>query len=186
MSWKTTLCGVLALLGAITLQFFPEYGRWGSALTALASGLGLIFARDNNKTSEQVGAGQASSSRLSLFLLLAIAGLLITPACKNPQAVAYKAVGATAVTADQAMSAWGDYVAQFHPPASQEQAVERAYERYQAAMLEVTDAGQEWALLSSTNAPALGPPDRLNQALAGSSQALSDLVNLVRAFGAKP
>jgi len=59
MSWKTTLCGVLALLGSLIPQFFPEAVKLGQFLSAFAGGLGLIFARDNNKTSEDVGATPA-------------------------------------------------------------------------------------------------------------------------------
>ncbi len=55
-SWKTSLCGVLILVGGIVSKFFPEYGNYGAAAMALGSGLGLIFARDNSVTSEQAGA----------------------------------------------------------------------------------------------------------------------------------
>ena len=57
-SWKTTLGGLLALIGANLALFWPEHcAKLGGFLAALGSGVGLLFARDNNKTSAQVGAG---------------------------------------------------------------------------------------------------------------------------------
>ena len=61
-SWKTTLLGVLALLGALVqvttalLDNDPETKPNFEILATAAAGIGLIFARDNNKTSEDVGA----------------------------------------------------------------------------------------------------------------------------------
>lgn len=60
-SWKTTLTGILTIAGAVVaagLQYLktgtlPEFGPLIAAVTA---GVGLIAARDNNKSSEEVGA----------------------------------------------------------------------------------------------------------------------------------
>lgn len=61
-SWKTTVCGlatVLPVLGALLAAQFDDDPNtvpdWNQ-LVVVAAGTGLIFARDNNKTSEQVGA----------------------------------------------------------------------------------------------------------------------------------
>lgn len=70
MSWKTTLCGIISILGSIIVQYYPEHAQHGAALSALATGLGLLFARDNNKTSEQVGAGKTESRQLPLLVFL--------------------------------------------------------------------------------------------------------------------
>lgn len=48
---------MLSLVGTLVPQFFPEVARYGLFLAAFATGLGFIFARDNNVTSEQAGAG---------------------------------------------------------------------------------------------------------------------------------
>lgn len=64
MSWKTTLCGILgAIAGAITLVAQPMLDadpntvpQWGTFAAAAAAALGLVFARDNDKSSEDVGA----------------------------------------------------------------------------------------------------------------------------------
>ena len=61
-SWKTTLLGVgtmLAVVGAALKAAFDgdpatvvEYGPLAAGLTA---GIGLVFARDNDRSSEDVG-----------------------------------------------------------------------------------------------------------------------------------
>lgn len=63
MSWKTTLAGVCTVLAAISaagkmmLDNDPATNPdWTLAIGAVTAGLGLIFARDNNKTSEDVAA----------------------------------------------------------------------------------------------------------------------------------
>lgn len=63
-SWKTTVCGILAALaGGITLVAIPildndpaTVANWGAFGAALAAAVGLLFARDNDKSSESVGA----------------------------------------------------------------------------------------------------------------------------------
>ena len=61
-SWKTTSAGLLAVIGGITqLVFSIKEKKFTQesvtiAATATLTGLGLLFARDNNKTSDDVGA----------------------------------------------------------------------------------------------------------------------------------
>jgi len=62
-SWKTTAAGVAAIIGALCSHLVAEYdddpNTKASAVTtisAIAAGVGLLSARDNNKTSEDVGA----------------------------------------------------------------------------------------------------------------------------------
>jgi hypothetical protein len=63
-SWKTTLCGILgAVAAAITLVAQPlldsdpnTVPQWGTFLAAAAAAMGLVLARDNDKSSEDVGA----------------------------------------------------------------------------------------------------------------------------------
>ena len=64
MSWKTTLCGVLGIVAAaITLLAIPvldsdpaTVANWGAFTATLTTATGLFFARDNDKSSEDVGA----------------------------------------------------------------------------------------------------------------------------------
>jgi len=59
-SWKTTAGGVVSILMAVCniadglLNGTPI--NWTVSIAAISAGLSLIFARDNNKTSENVGA----------------------------------------------------------------------------------------------------------------------------------
>jgi hypothetical protein len=63
-SWKTTTCGVLGLIAAaITLIAVPmldgvedTVANWGEFGAALTIAFGLFLARDNSKSSEDVGA----------------------------------------------------------------------------------------------------------------------------------
>ncbi len=75
-SWKTTLCGVLAIVGAGMTQFFhdtPMLFKIGGFLATVAPACGLLFARDNNVTSEQAGATAPRSGAGTPFLALAAA-----------------------------------------------------------------------------------------------------------------
>lgn len=64
MSWKTSLAGVLTILvAAITYVVQPMLDadpatvpQWGPVLAAVSTAAGLLFARDNNVTSENAGA----------------------------------------------------------------------------------------------------------------------------------
>lgn len=65
-SWKTTLTGLAAIVGGIGLLIniaikFADGEAVNAeqvvtALAAISTGIGLIAARDNSKTSEDVGA----------------------------------------------------------------------------------------------------------------------------------
>lgn len=54
-SWKTTTFGAIALIGSTFAQFYPEFERHGLFIAQIGGALGLLFARDNNVSSEQVG-----------------------------------------------------------------------------------------------------------------------------------
>lgn len=64
-STRTTLAGVAAIGAALLsaahahLDGDPSTAiQWEVVITAIAAGAGLIAARDNNRTSEDVGAGR--------------------------------------------------------------------------------------------------------------------------------
>jgi hypothetical protein len=60
ISWKTALSGIAAIgVGFFEIANGFTNGKpidWALAGTSISTGIGLIFARDNNKTSEEVGA----------------------------------------------------------------------------------------------------------------------------------
>lgn len=61
-SWKTTVAGIMALVIAVATAISllvdgdPETMPDWNVVAEAAIGLGLLFARDNNKSSESVGA----------------------------------------------------------------------------------------------------------------------------------
>ena len=59
-SWRTTvlgICGILtAVIGVTTALINGTAVNWEVTIAAVTSGIGLVMARDNGKTSEQVGA----------------------------------------------------------------------------------------------------------------------------------
>lgn len=59
-SWKTTSTGILAIAGALVGLWFKrdslDEATLMAAVTAVVTGVGLLTARDDDKTSEDVGA----------------------------------------------------------------------------------------------------------------------------------
>lgn len=182
-SWKTTLCGVLALIGGGLVQFFPEYAKLGGLLSFIGSGLGLMFARDNNVTSEQAGArSSVAANTFKLGLIVALCGVAASASltgCKTP----YQAAGVVVVTADRAADGWADYVVwtKYHPPydtntlARQEMEVRAATTKYQAAMDSLYWARKTALASGDTNAT----PEAV---LLQSQRAADSLVNLILTF----
>ena len=116
-----------------------------------------------------------------LFMALTAASFTLAGCGSSPQTVAYQAAGTTVVTVDAAMGEWGAYVAAEHPGTNAELAVKSAYEKYQASMAVVTDAGAAYAATGGTNSVAISA---LDQAEANSAQDLADLERLITSFGA--
>ena len=67
-SWKTTSAGLLTILGGLTrLVFACKAGNITeesvmTTLTAIVGGLGLVFARDNDRSTEQVLAAKTGNT----------------------------------------------------------------------------------------------------------------------------
>ena len=165
------------------------------ALLLLASFLWSHFhlgqaAENGPAPSSSAKSGAAAGVSLllgSLMLTGLCAGVSLVGGCgTTPQKAAYVTAGTTITGVDAAMTAWADYVAQFHPPASQEAAVKAAYGKYQAAMLVMVDASQLYVTLAgsgSTNSPPA--MDKANQASQAAAQAFADLLTLLRSFNIK-
>lgn len=127
-SWKTTVAGVLALVGGTLAQFFPQYAAHGGFLAAIGAGLGLIFARDNNVSTEEV-RGKASPAGPVLPVLLALV-MLGGAGCATTQTPG-RILATTAQTVDAAMVGWQEF-AWLKPATEQDHAaVAQAYAVYQ-------------------------------------------------------
>lgn len=63
-SWKTTSAGIAAIVGGVIRFWFAfKAGQITeesimTSVTAILTGVGLLFARDNNVTSEEANAGK--------------------------------------------------------------------------------------------------------------------------------
>lgn len=62
-SWKTTVAGIGAILAAIGTALHAQFdidpatvADWSLVISTTIAGVGLLFARDNDKSSESVGA----------------------------------------------------------------------------------------------------------------------------------
>lgn len=80
------------------------------------------------------------------------------------------------------MKLWGVYVATKHPPVSQEIAVKAAFQKYQASMLVVCDAGVAYST-AATSDVQLTASGVLQIAIGAATSNISDLENLIRSFG---
>lgn len=64
-SWKTTLAGIAAIVAAVATAVSAQFDNdpatlpdWTMVIAMITAGVGLVLARDNDKSSEQVGAGK--------------------------------------------------------------------------------------------------------------------------------
>jgi len=55
-SWKTTTAGILSIATIIVHNWAPQYAHALDSIFGIAVSFGLVAARDNNVTSEDVGA----------------------------------------------------------------------------------------------------------------------------------
>lgn len=116
-----------------------------------------------------------------LFSVTLLAGCV--EGCKSGSVnqIAYQSTGTTIVSVDQAMKLWGAYVAAKHPPVEQEIQVKTAFQKYQAAMLIVCDAGATYSSATSTNITSSAGV--LEVATTGVLSSITDLENLITKFG---
>ncbi len=146
-----------------------------------------IIASHLNHSSPPASSGPSSPPSslpplMSLLGAIFVGSLFFNGCASTPQQATYQAAGTTVVSVDAAMNLWGAYVAAKHPSTNVEAQVENAYDKYQASMAVVCDAGAAYAATGGTNATASAA---LSQAVVNSSQELTDLENLITSFGVK-
>lgn len=150
MSWKTTVFGLMGAIGAAVLGALSEklidpttLPSWVRSVAALMSVIGTagvgVFARDNNKTSEQVNAGKPGGGLGGgvvglVFLLLLALVVWAGAGCKSPEVAAYRSLGTISITVKGTMDAWGQYCRDGHATEQQVAEVGSIYRQYQRAM----------------------------------------------------
>ena len=178
-SWKTTLCGVLGIVGAAITQFFPEYPlvfKVGGFMAAIGPALGLLFARDNNVTSEQAGAtaprSGISTPLLALAAALGLSALMV--GCAS-----YKVVGTVTVTAERAMTSWATYYDAAHAnPAAYGATVTELEKR----RVQIDRAWESYRLAANTFDDVRQTGGDTKAALLAVQSRSTELVNLVLSF----
>lgn len=99
------------------------------------------------------------------------------------QQTSYRAYATTQVSVDAAMTEWGAYVKSFTPPVAQEQAVKSAYEKWQAAMAVVGDAGAAYSAANGDTNLVSAAFSVLTTAVQNANTSQTDLINLLVQFG---
>lgn len=145
-SWKTTSAGLLAIAGGIVrLAFAIKSGNVSeeavmTTITTIVTGIGLLVARDNNVTSEQVNAGKheptVTKSTLPLLLIgaMCISPLAVT-SCKTtpPAVITYRALADTQIIVDRAMRTYGRLCAEGKVSVSKQAQIDAAHAQYRIA-----------------------------------------------------
>ena len=179
----------LAANGIATAQ------EWQTVLGVLTAAVGWIWHWHETHAAA-VAAGKVSpastppaSAIAPLVALFLIPAFLIAGCSTSANKMAYRVTGSTQIGADAAMTEWGAYVKAFHPPASQEQAVKAAYEKYQSGAVVVCDAGAAYASAVKANGGDTTVPTvtaawaALQTAVSNRDTEISDMESLMTNFG---
>ena len=205
-NWKTTLGGAVSAFGTslagvgVLGQFTepPSEARkilWYVALAGfILSGAGKFFtglwAEDRVKPdraeSEQGTPPVKPPTNLMLWLIVGfLAGALlftVTGCQTTPQRATYTAVSGTALTVETALAGYNQFAKAGKTTIAQNVQVKLAFDRYQAAMRVVCDAGAVYAATGNTSTPAAAA---LEQAALNAAQSITDFLNLLQTFGVK-
>lgn len=173
-------------LGGLLYQWlaggWSDPRQWMMALISVAGATGLHSA--TRSTVDAVKPPQ------SLGLLL-LCGLLAFGATgcgifqAKPAKVATNISDASKITVEAALRAWNDYIPVGKPSLQQQEQVRDAWKKYKAAQLLLLDCA---IIVKESEAAGLNDPqaqEALNISIAEASNALGDLVNLLRTFNVK-
>lgn len=194
-SWRTTIFGLLAAIGAAVLAgiqtgaidatHLPSWLKGVAGLLSVLGTAGLgISARDNNKTSEQVGATPGTNipirtlvgllilSVLGVWLMLSAVSCGTTPAAKATQVERI-----VIHSVNDAMTEWAARVNAGKATQAQVDAVKKGYGDYLAAQAVAKAAIEKAAIAEQAGQPATGDVDTANQAVSNAETALINLIN---------
>ena len=114
---------------------------------------------------------------LALWLTVGAGGGCTSSAAR----VSYQTAATTSVTVETAVRTYNVFAAEGKTTVEQNRQVKLAYERYQACMAVLCDAGAVYAAtVNNTNAPAAAG---LAQAAQNVTTSIADVIALVRSFG---
>lgn len=152
-------------------------------------GRAIEWARNKIPGSEPKPESKSSTTPpLGLFL---ICGLLAfsTTGCglfqAKPAKVATNISDASKITVEAALRAWNDYIPVGKPSLEKQEQVREAWKKYKSAQLLLLDCA---ILVKQSEAAGLNDPqaqEALNISIAEASQALADLIQLLRTFNVK-
>lgn len=131
---------------------------------------------------------RTSSPRSSwLAALLLVVALSTSSSCRSPVDTAAKASKVSRITAEEAMHAWGAYVAEFKPPVEEEKKVQAAFDRYKDAQLTVLDTAIAYkkAEAAGNASDKTAAQKALDIATITAGAAFTDLIEILRGHHVK-
>lgn len=120
---------------------------------------------------------------LKKFLVPVLSLLLLAGCSTSDQKAALQVASGTVVSVDLAMKEWGAYVKANHPPVAQELAVKDAFQKYQASMVVVCDAGAVYASTAGSTNLSSAASTAFQSAIGNETASIADLENLITKFG---
>jgi len=160
--------------------------RTGGGLKGILSSIWL--GTNVPKTPVQTPNTKDQTPTLPLLLIgaLLVCGVPTVMGCKStPAKIAANASDGARITVEAALGAWDAYIVKNHPPLKQQEAVRSAWVTYKQAQLVVLDAAillKQAQTAGSDTAPA---QTLLSGAIVDASNALADMLALLRQFGVK-
>ena len=182
---RTGLKVVAGIMAAHGLQDSAGYLNTPDVVAAICLAVSMLWSHFAHKPppSASGGSSNAGGPLLLVAISVMLAGVLFCgTGCKSsPQAVTYQVAATSSVTVETAIHAYDVFAGQGKTTPAMNARVKAAYERYQAAMAVVCDAGAVYAATATTNAPSASAA--LQTAIVNANGTITDLVNLVRSFG---
>jgi hypothetical protein len=163
--------------------------RTGTGLKGMLSSIWLGTGQPKPPTTKDQ-TPTASNGTTTLPLLL-LGALLIgcTPCvtgCKStPAKIAVNASDSARITVEAALGAWDAYIVKNHPPLKQQEAVRSAWLTYKQAQLVVLDTAILLKQAQNAGGNTSGAQSALSGAIVDASNALADMLKLLRQFGVK-
>lgn len=122
---------------------------------------------------------------LLIGALLVCGGPTVTGCKSTPAKIAANASDGARITVEAALGAWDAYIVKNHPPLKQQEAVRSAWVTYKQAQLVVLDAAILFKQAENAGGNTSGAQTALSGAIVDASNALADMLALLRQFGVK-